>query len=397
MCGGDCPPSNGTRPRTLCSTACRKARRLALLGRKPRPAAVPCVVCGASVRQLPRVGPAKQVCSEQCARIRDRDRNRKKSKEATCARCGKKFSTKYKKKFCSDKCRYNGRGQIHGDTKPCERCGKPVKVSYRGLRFCSRPCAKKASVFQCLNCGVEFKKKRYKSGAYSCQKKYCSRPCAFEARRLKKKCAVRPLEIAGKLARWFLSWGDDQWPLMATCECGKQFVAQKNGSSASRDKCPTCHAKRAAKKHKSCPDCGGELGKGRWLCDSCSLARDKKNKKRAKKRRRRMHGNACTFRQRCKKYGCPYQNVSKKAVMNRDRWKCRLCGNRLLAKFTTIMGTRTPHPRSPTIDHIVPLSFGPSSPGHVLDNCQAACWECNCERGIEDANSFAARKATAIH
>ena len=109
------------------------------------------------------------------------------------------------------------------------------------------------------------------------------------------------------------------------------------------------------------------------------------------------HGNDCTFRQRCKKYGCPYTKVSKQAVMERDDWKCRLCGHKLLDKFTTVIGTRTPHPRSPTIDHVVPLSFGPSSPGHVFDNCQAACWKCNCERGTEDADSFAARKATQLH
>lgn len=95
-------------------------------------------------------------------------------------------------------------------------------------------------------------------------------------------------------------------------------------------------------------------------------------------------------------YSVPYTKVSKVAVMERDGWRCVFCGTRLLNKYTTLLGSRTPHPRSPTIDHIVPLSFGPGTPGHVFDNCQAACWACNCERGTEDVDSFAARKAAAI-
>lgn len=82
--------------------------------------------------------------------------------------------------------------------------------------------------------------------------------------------------------------------------------------------------------------------------------------------------------------------------MNRDKWKCQLCGDNLLDRYTTIMGTRTPHPRSPTIDHIVPLSFGPTSPGHVFDNCQAACFECNSHRGTKSIDSFVPRNATAV-
>lgn len=82
--------------------------------------------------------------------------------------------------------------------------------------------------------------------------------------------------------------------------------------------------------------------------------------------------------------------------MDRDGWKCQICGESLLRGYTLLPGTRTPHPLSPTIDHIVPLSFGPSSPGHVIDNCQAACWECNCRRGATPLDSFAPSNATSL-
>lgn len=334
------------------------------------------------------------LCSEECRGIRKKSQLRaKKLKIASCARCGREFETRHKRMFCSEKCRHNGSGEVHGDTKPCERCGKPVKVSCRGFRFCSRACANPGAAFQCLNCGVEFKKKRFKSGAYSCQTKYCSRPCAFEARRLKKKCAARPLEVAGKLARWFLSWGDDQWPVTAKCHCGAEFVHQKSESSERHDRCRVCRSRAP----RSCPDCGRDLDGCKRVCEDCGAVRKKASRRRHRRSRRRRHGNACTFRQRCKKYGCRYTAVSKRAVMERDGWRCRLCGDRLLEEFVTLPGTRTPHSKSPTIDHIVPLSFGPSSPGHVFDNCQAACWACNCERGTEAAESFAARKATGLH
>jgi 5-methylcytosine-specific restriction endonuclease McrA len=86
--------------------------------------------------------------------------------------------------------------------------------------------------------------------------------------------------------------------------------------------------------------------------------------------------------------------VTRSAVMDRDGWECQLCGSPLLESFCKIPGTNTPHPRSPTIDHIIPLSHGAASPGHVFDNCQAACWQCNCQRGAESVDSFARRKAT---
>jgi 5-methylcytosine-specific restriction endonuclease McrA len=37
-----------------------------------------------------------------------------------------------------------------------------------------------------------------------------------------------------------------------------------------------------------------------------------------------------------------------------------------------------PHPRSPTIDHIVAMSCGG---GHVPHNVQLSCWSCNVAKG----------------
>lgn len=57
-------------------------------------------------------------------------------------------------------------------------------------------------------------------------------------------------------------------------------------------------------------------------------------------------------------------------IMARDAGRCQLCG-RKVAK------TLPPHPLSPTLDHIVPLSRGGA---HEPRNVQLAHWRCNVRR-----------------
>jgi hypothetical protein len=372
-------------------------------GRYTKADAVACKSCGATVQQESGRGRRLKYCSDKCRRAEENRAGG--SHDCVCDTCGKQFRGDKKRRFCSERCRWPFR---LGDRGECQHCGADFAKKKKQQRFCCFECntadaaktprGPAAKIYTCMNCDEPFCRKRFPSGDVSCGTKYCSRECAFEARRLKKKCAERPLEVASKLATWFLSWGDDQWPVTSVCQpCGRPFVSQRNAESPAHVACGCCRAaaqRSSMKKHKQCPDCGGELKKGRWLCEPCAATRGKENKRKNRRAHRKRHGQATTFRKRCRKYGAPYTSVCKEAVMSRGKWKCQLCGVKLLRSFTTIVGTRTPHPRSPTIDHIVPLSFGPSSPGHVLDNCQAACWQCNCQRGVEDADSFARRKTT---
>jgi hypothetical protein len=55
-------------------------------------------------------------------------------------------------------------------------------------------------------------------------------------------------------------------------------------------------------------------------------------------------------------------------IFCRDSFLCKLCGSR------TLRSKKVPHPRAPTIDHIIPRSLGGSN---AETNLQTACFECN--------------------
>ena len=368
--------------RRICSKACRFVRKRQLRGGKPE--AVPCTVCGGAVQQDLHSRGLRKICSRECRRRKEQ--LRKKDIEQRCESCDSTFFCPYKKRFCSNRCRSGGRGAVWGDPRPCERCGVPFKGK-KGQRFCSRPCSKSAPKYCCLCCGVEFKKKRYKSGAYSCQTKYCSRECAFEARRRKLPAAQRPLEVAGRLAGWFLSWGDDVWPVITRCrDCGCQLRTARHGERV-RTVCQACSAPP-----RKCVKCWCAASKYSPYCEQCAERSKSEAKKRARKKRR-WHQNV---RKRCRRYGAPYAPVSRKKILDRDKWKCQICGVKLLPKYTKMLGTNSPHPRCPTVDHIIPICLGKASPGHVESNLQAACWECNCLKSDKPLHSFVPQYTTSL-
>jgi len=309
------PPSLGFKPRTYCSAACCRAA-----SRPPKPAVVACAVCGKNIPQIAEnVGRCLTICSEDCRKLQ---KQKKPTHVRTCLACGDKFVRFKNSKYCSDKCRYPDRHAI----KPCECCGKDFRQPNPKSRFCSRPCSnfvmaaetvernkKRAKQRQCLCCQKPFRKR----GTGRNAGKYCSRECAFEARRLRLPCARltrrHGATLDEQIAVWFGTWGNDAAdPLHVGVNIGGHRI-------------------------------------------------------------------------RCIKYGCHYESFPAKSILHRDNWTCQICQCDLLPKWTKIDGSEKPHPRSPTIDHIVPLSYGPAGPGHRPDNVQAACWACN----IKKSDSFA--------
>lgn len=61
-------------------------------------------------------------------------------------------------------------------------------------------------------------------------------------------------------------------------------------------------------------------------------------------------------------------DVSPAKVFQADGYRCHLC------KRLTLADKVVPHPRAPTVDHVIPLSRGGT---HEPSNCRTACFHCN--------------------
>lgn len=88
---------------------------------------------------------------------------------------------------------------------------------------------------------------------------------------------------------------------------------------------------------------------------------------------------SCTDRQNKRNamlYAAFVEDVSLAEIFDRDSGRCKICGCELS------MDTKWPHPRTPTRDHVVPLSKGGT---HERSNLQLACAECNIRKGAKCA------------
>jgi hypothetical protein len=64
-------------------------------------------------------------------------------------------------------------------------------------------------------------------------------------------------------------------------------------------------------------------------------------------------------------------------AFKRDGWRCHICRRKL--KHTT----RWPHPRTPSLDHLIPLTRGGL---HLPANVATACLSCNSSKGNRGGN-----------
>lgn len=78
-----------------------------------------------------------------------------------------------------------------------------------------------------------------------------------------------------------------------------------------------------------------------------------------------------TQKRRAIRRGVDAEAVDRDVVGDRDRWRCGICRRKV---DTTLAW---PHPRSPSLDHIIPISEnGP----HTYANCRIAHLDCNMNR-----------------
>lgn len=99
----------------------------------------------------------------------------------------------------------------------------------------------------------------------------------------------------------------------------------------------------------------------RRLCDSCLSQSDRDRKKRGKRKRRAAQAGVATE---------PYTLLE---IAARDRNRCGLC-----KRPVAMTKKAVPHPRAPTIDHVIPLSLGGDD---IRTNVQLAHFICNSLKG----------------
>jgi 5-methylcytosine-specific restriction endonuclease McrA len=107
---------------------------------------------------------------------------------------------------------------------------------------------------------------------------------------------------------------------------------------------------------RDCPECGTTFTpkpcnaiRARWCSQRCV-------------------NNDVKRRHRARLVGATVTPVTPWSIFERDRWICQLCGGPIDRDVIA------PHPRSKSIDHIVPLSLGGA---HTNSNLQTAHFQCN--------------------
>jgi hypothetical protein len=285
-----------------------------------------------------------------------------------------------KRRYCSEKCRV-ALSRKPQPSRFCKTCRTGIP---KGRSFCT-PCASHRKYLRC-ECGSRMSRR-----ASRCTK------CEQEARSQEAVAGSRnTCKVCGKEYRRRRS---SDGAIACSRACGAKYVGLKR-TNFSRRSCkvffPTCRAcgrlftSRRARASLCSPRCGQSTtlnltcrhcGKGfvhvrnawHWPSDFCSeecsaAARLATQRRARRARRQRGLDDRGRHRSRARRFGVAYEPVSSRRVMERDGWRCALCGKKIRRD------AKAPHPLSASLDHIIPMSKGGP---HSYANVQAAHFRCN--------------------
>lgn len=220
----------------------------------------------------------------------------------------------------------------------CRQCGSYMAAGATGARAC-RKCAQ-WSLRTCEVCSSSYKP------TYGAQRT-CGRVCG----RVLSSRSRRPKRGETCNVRWH--------------EC---LICLKPISRPGVDYCsPTCRLVRYGSKAKPttvpCADCGEDYSTktaaNGGVCKDCQ-----------KRAFRARFGSS--DRKRARYYQVAYEPIDRLRVYERDGWICGICEEPVLPD------ERSPHPLSPSLDHIIPISRGGD---HLYGNVQCAHFLCNSLKG----------------
>lgn len=168
------------------------------------------------------------------------------------------------------------------------------------------------------------------------------------------------------------SIGQVCWISPIECKvCGKKAVVKGKDKATCSKQCGMRYRGMQHRVTQRVCGCGVVfIGRGKAaLCNGCKdqRLRDLRNKNRS----RRKHTT------RARIYGCMSETVNSLAVHQRDKWRCYLCGCKVVRSTTY-------KPNQATIDHVIPLSKGGP---HTYDNVRTACQSCNSSKSDKIVSS----------
>ena len=220
------------------------------------------------------------------------------------------------------------------DTRTCKECGAPYhakgycKDHY--MKYCHKQDHSKVvrSTYPvtCKGCGCTFQ------CSTKTKKQYCTYRCAmrYHVPSNKKKPGavalyVRPPRASRK--QWTPTH-QVTWKSIRCATCGTWFISKWVNEASCSDECLRVH-----RTHQR------------------AIAKD---------------------RRRARKKAAYVADVYRKKVWQLDGYRCHLCGKK------TDPTKQAPHPKAPTIDHVIPLAAGGT---HEPANCRTAHFICNSRKG----------------
>jgi HNH endonuclease len=261
---------------------------------------------------------------------------------------------------------------VDAAAQPCVTCGKLFFPGYRPKgrppqRFCSRSCGAESQrgnggrqLRTCGVCGKQFTPSR---GGRGQNQPTCSRACG------------------GKYMAANLDKRRERWPSkpiwVRNCvQCGVLFVARRARQQACSKDCARKWswakdnlARRKGATEHVCP-CGAVISLRRHKCDAC-LKRTRSEARRRKRRKERAR----------ERESIASELYTLAEIAERDHYLCGIC----LAEGKTRQQARVPmtkavpHPRAPTIDHVIPWSI---SKDDTRANVQLAHFICNSRKHV---------------
>lgn len=345
-----------------------------------------CKVCGKEYAgRRGNVKTCSKECSQKLAELHNQSKWKMDSLDglhhAICPGCGKEFTSKTRRKYCSNGCRDESAQreaiQNRHEKMFCKHCGERIPVSSSHKYYCSDRCFNDENH---IGFGIDFTEK-------------------YVAERIAVK--YPHVEYAG-------GYAGNSKPLDIRCkECGTVF--QTTGQALRKDyklECPVCKELERKKvfeekekvalirrllyllekrekalienewRTRKCVVCGKmfEMINGNRTCcsDECKKIYEANIHRASKKRRRAVIKNA-------KNAGMSDRSLTWQTIYREERGICGICGGLCDADDYKITdGVFVAGGKYPSLDHIVALANGGL---HIRSNVQLAHFECNWMKG----------------